>query len=224
MCNAWNHPSYCTCGFGGSGSGGLRTYNLYTPDTRLVGDAQFKYHGRYDLLQTEGAKTYPTNCWWCYEPVFYHTNGYGDSVLFDSLGHPWQVHPCWTEHWEKEKERRKNFEASNKTRVYMAPLEEPLILRKPEEIVFNQLKKLLFQGAVQSIKSRGIILNEKNLATQMGISGEQLQLEYGMFFIQVVIQSIRSTGITPDERNVATQMGISLAELRIDYGKYYHTS
>jgi hypothetical protein len=41
-----------------------------------------------------------TPCWWCGEPVFYHTNGNGDSVLFDELGWPWQVHPCWEEHRE----------------------------------------------------------------------------------------------------------------------------
>jgi hypothetical protein len=106
MCNAWNHSPDCPCGFGGSGSGGLRTYNLYTytPDTRLVGHARFYYQGRFSLLETEDAKTYPTRCWWCDAPVFYHTNGYGDSVLFDSLGRPWQVHPCWTKHWDEEKE------------------------------------------------------------------------------------------------------------------------
>jgi ribosomal protein S10 len=27
--------------------------------------------------------------------VFFHTNGYGDCVLFDELGYPWEVHACW---------------------------------------------------------------------------------------------------------------------------------
>lgn len=42
--------------------------------------------------------SYHTSCWWCREPVFYHTNGYGDCVLFDQLGPPWPVHHCWEDH------------------------------------------------------------------------------------------------------------------------------
>jgi hypothetical protein len=30
--------------------------------------------------------------------VFFHTNGFGDCVVFDDLGWPWPVHPCWEEH------------------------------------------------------------------------------------------------------------------------------
>jgi hypothetical protein len=41
-----------------------------------------------------------TQCWWCGAPVYYHTNGNGDSVLFDELGPPWPIHPCWEEHRE----------------------------------------------------------------------------------------------------------------------------
>jgi hypothetical protein len=42
--------------------------------------------------------TYVTRCFWCPDLVYYHTNGYGDCVLFDELGPPWPVHRCWTEH------------------------------------------------------------------------------------------------------------------------------
>lgn len=41
--------------------------------------------------------TYPTSCWWCEKPVFFHTNGFGDCVLFDRLGWPWAIHSCWAE-------------------------------------------------------------------------------------------------------------------------------
>lgn len=41
--------------------------------------------------------TYPTTCWWCGAPVYFHTNGFGDAVLFDELGWPWKKHPCWEE-------------------------------------------------------------------------------------------------------------------------------
>src|SRR5947207_9074394 len=39
--------------------------------------------------------TYVTKCWTCGTQVFFHTNGYGDVVLFDSLGWPWLVHFCY---------------------------------------------------------------------------------------------------------------------------------
>jgi hypothetical protein len=54
-------------------------------------------------LETLGRPlTYSTTCWWCGEAVFFHTNGNGDCVLFDSLGWPWEVHPCWEEHRNTE--------------------------------------------------------------------------------------------------------------------------
>ena len=42
--------------------------------------------------------TYHTTCWWCGGGVFFHTNGNGDSVLFDELGWPWMVHACWEQY------------------------------------------------------------------------------------------------------------------------------
>src|SRR5690606_8079780 len=52
----------------------------------------------YDSLlphTSTGGGTRKTKCWWCGEEVFYHSNGFGDSVLFDELGWPWVIHPCW---------------------------------------------------------------------------------------------------------------------------------
>ena len=39
--------------------------------------------------------TYPTRCRNCGEAIFFHTNGYGDVVLFDELGPPWPMHGCY---------------------------------------------------------------------------------------------------------------------------------
>ncbi|MFK0735578.1 MAG: hypothetical protein ACIWVG_31340 [Gloeotrichia echinulata HAB0833] len=52
-------------------------------------------------------KTYQARCWWCGEFVFHHTNGYGDYVMFDSLGYPWKIHKCWVHYWEAECKRRR---------------------------------------------------------------------------------------------------------------------
>lgn len=53
--------------------------------------------------------TRETPCWWCSAPVFYHTNGNGDSVLFDELGPPWPVHPCWEEHRASRADRVRQY-------------------------------------------------------------------------------------------------------------------
>jgi hypothetical protein len=42
--------------------------------------------------------------------VYFHTNGFGDCVLFDRLGWPWQVHDCWLEHREQQQQRITEFE------------------------------------------------------------------------------------------------------------------
>lgn len=199
MCNAWNHPPDCPCSFGG-GNGGLNissintiknTINDYVPDDRVTGNAKFKYRDSHASLRTEDAKTYPRKCFWCNGDVFHHTNGYGDCVLFDSLGKPWLVHSCWTQYWEEEKERRKKYESCYPSRKFDTPLEKPLVLRRPEEFTFNDIeqarikhdiKQLIFQGAIQSIESAKITLSVENLAAQMGISIEELQVEYGDFY------------------------------------------
>lgn len=83
MCNAYNHPPGCNCGFGGGrGSKG--------------GSKGGRPSSNVDLYAQP--KTQPIKCWWCSSSVYYHTNGYGDSVLFNSLGYPWQIHECWQEH------------------------------------------------------------------------------------------------------------------------------
>jgi hypothetical protein len=47
--------------------------------------------------------TFSTQCWWCGDIVFYHTNGYGDCVLLDELGPPWPVHHCWDEYGSRRR-------------------------------------------------------------------------------------------------------------------------
>ncbi|OKH47997.1 hypothetical protein NIES30_10840 [Phormidium tenue NIES-30] len=43
----------------------------------------------------------------CGQQVFYHTNGNGDSVYFDNIGWPWEVHDCWAKYWKEEQTRRR---------------------------------------------------------------------------------------------------------------------
>lgn len=88
MCNAWNHPPDCMCGWGGEGHLGRRG-----PED--LGDV----HNRdWSLADLGILLTHPTTCWWCGAHVFFHRDENGGCVLFDELGPPWPVHACWQDH------------------------------------------------------------------------------------------------------------------------------
>lgn len=78
-------PIGCQCSRGG----GARS--------RLISWTSDAHYLSYGIARWPWPLTYPTACRECGEPVFYHTNGHGDSVLFDDLGPPWPVHWCWLE-------------------------------------------------------------------------------------------------------------------------------
>jgi TPR repeat protein len=90
-CNAWNHPSYCQCGWGGDTGGG------YGGRSRL----------RYVPAEADGtiwsANKRPTHasyvnpnalCPVCSASVFFYQSPYGGRVFFDELGPPWPKHGC----------------------------------------------------------------------------------------------------------------------------------
>lgn len=84
----WDHSSV---------NNGEGNYFSSSSTTNFDGKAQF-------FGEVQSQKTYLTTCWWCGETVFYHTNGYGDCVLFDPpLGWPWYIHSCWREYSEGQK-------------------------------------------------------------------------------------------------------------------------
>ncbi|WP_319581549.1 hypothetical protein [uncultured Pseudodesulfovibrio sp.] len=89
MCNAWNHPPGCRCGWGGDGHLGRRG-----PDDYGYGDNYFKaippiYTKYYESFVNPNAK-----CPVCGAPVFYYQSPHGGRVFFDELGPPWPKHPC----------------------------------------------------------------------------------------------------------------------------------
>lgn len=88
MCNAWNHPAHCTCGWGGvghSGRSGNRQSSLF----------YFWPPGVPPISASLSSFTTPNaSCPVCGESVFYYCNSYGSSVFFDELGPPWPKHPC----------------------------------------------------------------------------------------------------------------------------------
>jgi hypothetical protein len=85
MCNAWNHPAGCTCGWGGDGHlgrspGGFVTHPL----------------GCFSWQHRDEDFCRPTSCPRCGGAVFFVRHN-GGSVWFDELGHPWPKHECFDE-------------------------------------------------------------------------------------------------------------------------------
>lgn len=79
MCNAWNHPATCSCGWGGLTVGA------------------FAGHQRRDAHQARvliSNFTASSACPVCRSPVFFFRDLNGGSVYFDELGPPWPKHPC----------------------------------------------------------------------------------------------------------------------------------
>ncbi len=156
MCNAWNHSPGCNCGWVGGSYGGSGSVSTGLSN-RLANEIK-------------DVETYPTTCWWCGEKVFYHTNGFGDSVLFDSLGSPWRVHSCWKNYWNIERILKPGKKHSNS-------VEDSLILRVLDG------RRLILAGAIQSINRTQNLVTEKQVARYLGISLEMLRERYSHFYV-----------------------------------------
>lgn len=86
MCNAWNHSSSCTCGWGGDGHLGRK--GMFS---ELI-QSQVKFRTYRDLLF--GFTNPNANCPVCSVKVYFYTSPHGGRVFFDELGPPWPKHPC----------------------------------------------------------------------------------------------------------------------------------
>ena len=86
MCNAWNHSSSCTCGWGGDGHLGRK--GLFSG---LI-QSQVKFRTYRDLLF--GFTNPNASCPVCGSRVYFYSSTFGGRVFFDELGPPWPKHPC----------------------------------------------------------------------------------------------------------------------------------
>ena len=85
MCNAWNHPASCRCGFGGEGHVG------HAP----ARPGSHHFLGVPRILPTYESYVNPNaRCPVCRAPVFFYQSPDGGRVFFDELGPPWPKHPC----------------------------------------------------------------------------------------------------------------------------------
>lgn len=88
MCNAWNHPVGCRCGWGGKGHAG-RTYGATSSARSFGAVANLRYRELFDAYTTPKAR-----CPVCGAKVFFYQSEAGGRVYFDELGPPWPKHPC----------------------------------------------------------------------------------------------------------------------------------
>lgn len=92
MCNAWNHPINCRCGWGGEGHLGRSsgTFGLANLSLSAYADwAKRKYRS-----DSEGYTTPNAQCPVCKASVYFYQSPEGGRVFFDDLGPPWPKHPC----------------------------------------------------------------------------------------------------------------------------------
>lgn len=80
MCNAWNHPAGCSCGWGGTYYGGEMASATGPSPSSLSSFASFTVPGAH--------------CPVCGADVFFYNSPDGGRVFFDELGPPWPKHPC----------------------------------------------------------------------------------------------------------------------------------
>lgn len=87
MCNAWNHPKNCSCGWGGEGHSGRSANPISSPAV---------YGGWFiSLTNTYNSYVNPNaSCPVCGTAVFFYQSARGGRVFFDELGPPWPKHPC----------------------------------------------------------------------------------------------------------------------------------
>lgn len=93
MCNAYNHPPGCTCGWGGEGHAGTTfgSNTLSFISSRIPVDdpiaVTFKWR--------EGEFTHPTICPECGADVYFIRHNGGSVWVDPPLGWPWSKHACF---------------------------------------------------------------------------------------------------------------------------------
>lgn len=86
MCNAWNHPINCRCGWGGDGHLGGPGYRSQQASVSPAVHFNFRSLHAYT---TPNAR-----CPVCNQRVYFYQSPFGGKVFFDALGGDWPKHPC----------------------------------------------------------------------------------------------------------------------------------
>jgi DnaJ C terminal domain len=160
----YNHKPWCECGWCVKESGQTDTFSISNFYNSILTPRVLT------TTQAGRSRTYPTKCpWQCGEAVYYHSNGYGDSVYFDWLGSPWQIHSCFESYWEQERERKKLLGLSPEHQHIMSP-----------NVDERERRGRLLRGAIDSIEGYAA---EEAIASSMGFFSKiELRKYYGELY------------------------------------------
>lgn len=94
-CNAHNHPPNCNCDFRGGHQAYIAHDNYYNPRDYCHQDSADDYDEHY-IYGNRIRESFTTciKCWYCKKYIFLYKSPYGNWVLFDELGSPWEKHIC----------------------------------------------------------------------------------------------------------------------------------
>lgn len=134
-------------------------------------------------IRISNPETRLSPCPWCNHPVYYHTNGYGDSVYFDELGIPWKIHPCWQQYWESQSVGQKEFDRQWQFRVQEERKHRKL-LRVIETVILEIYRS-------QTNMSPEIF--EIKIANTLHLNPRQFRQEYGGVY-QLELRAIQIRG------------------------------
>jgi hypothetical protein len=94
MCNAFRHPSGCTCGWGGEGHLGRRDDGYFGNYITYPSTAEYLWRGSQRNATYDSYVNPNARCPVCRADVYFYQSPYGGRVFFDDLGPPWPKHPC----------------------------------------------------------------------------------------------------------------------------------
>jgi hypothetical protein len=162
--------------------------------------------------------TWPTSCFidgGCGAAVFAHTNGYGDFVLFDQLGSPWQVHACYTNRFFRAPITGSGLFQVRPDQLQEYRLSQDVRTPAPRKILLRDIKKVsprsllsesefLVVGYVQDYFER----QAERVANSMGNFGQQVLhkvLGPRKSQITIVTSELKSFTVFADLRNVVVK-------------------
>jgi hypothetical protein len=109
VCNAWNHPRNCRCGWGGDGHLGTHGYQQRQPAPAPSAKQQ-------GFRSLHSYTTPNARCPVCSKWAYFYQSPYGGRVFFDELGGDWPKHPC-----TDTKSRSRGHSTAYSIRVTHAP-------------------------------------------------------------------------------------------------------
>ena len=94
MCNAYNHPIGCDCGFGGDTGGGGGGWHRRVGYTAILERPTSAGWAKDSKGTVESYVNPNAHCPVCGAPVYFYRSPYDGRVFFDELGWPWPKHRC----------------------------------------------------------------------------------------------------------------------------------